>query len=390
MTGRASGGPTPRAGVGKLVAGTNIVLTPASGVGPVVTVDASAGGGGVTQLIAGAGISVSPGGGTGAVTVSYVGAGGAVIKSTTFTGSGNWTPDPLMSLWRAVVIGGAGSGGSGARVASGTAASGGAGGAPGDIKSYPFGGGFMTAGRTGAGPFTVTIGATSTPGAGVNVNGAGNAGTTGGNATLAVTPPIVAFGGGGGGAGQSAAVSVGGSAASDTAPGVAASTPNVAGTFNFTNGLGGGSGVAGTNLSNTTMYSSPGGAGCGASGVAGNGTNGIYKHASAPSGGGLTTTPSHLAGGIGGTNLYNITAAVAGTAGGGNGNPAILPLAASEGANSPSGGGGNIAGAGGTGGSAPANGFGIPGAGGGACIGALSGAGGQAGGPAVVIIEILG
>lgn len=66
--------------VQRLIAGTNITLTPVDGIG-IVTINATGGGaGGVTQLIAGTGIALSPAGGTGVVTVT---ASGAFIPLTT-------------------------------------------------------------------------------------------------------------------------------------------------------------------------------------------------------------------------------------------------------------------------------------------------------------------
>jgi hypothetical protein len=62
--------------VTKIIAGTNITISPTSGTG-AVTISASGGGGGggVTQIVAGTGISVSPSGGTGVVTVTSTGGG---------------------------------------------------------------------------------------------------------------------------------------------------------------------------------------------------------------------------------------------------------------------------------------------------------------------------
>jgi hypothetical protein len=55
--------------VNKIVAGTNVTISPADGTG-TVTINATGGGGGVTQIVAGTNISISPVGGTGIVTIN--------------------------------------------------------------------------------------------------------------------------------------------------------------------------------------------------------------------------------------------------------------------------------------------------------------------------------
>jgi hypothetical protein len=70
---------TAPGGVSKLVAGTNISLTPSTGLGDV-TISASAG---VTKLIAGTNISLNPTSGIGDVTISASGSGGDGFPSGT-------------------------------------------------------------------------------------------------------------------------------------------------------------------------------------------------------------------------------------------------------------------------------------------------------------------
>ena len=90
------------AGVSQIVAGTNVTISPTSGVG-VVTINATGGGGGggVTQITAGPNIAVSPSGGTGNVTVGFdgilpVASGGtgtstpALVAGTNVTITGSW------------------------------------------------------------------------------------------------------------------------------------------------------------------------------------------------------------------------------------------------------------------------------------------------------------
>jgi hypothetical protein len=90
------------AGVSQIVAGTNVTISPTSGVG-VVTINATGGGGGggVTQITAGPNIAVSPSGGTGNVTVGFdgilpVASGGtgtstpALVAGTNVTITGDW------------------------------------------------------------------------------------------------------------------------------------------------------------------------------------------------------------------------------------------------------------------------------------------------------------
>jgi hypothetical protein len=57
--------------VNKIVAGTNVTISPADGTG-TVTINATGGGGGggVTQIVAGTNISITPDGGTGVVTIN--------------------------------------------------------------------------------------------------------------------------------------------------------------------------------------------------------------------------------------------------------------------------------------------------------------------------------
>ena len=55
--------------VSKIVAGTNVTISPADGTG-TVTINATGGGGGVTQIVAGTNISITPAGGTGIVTIN--------------------------------------------------------------------------------------------------------------------------------------------------------------------------------------------------------------------------------------------------------------------------------------------------------------------------------
>ena len=59
----------PQSFVSQLVAGTNVTLTPTSGVG-AVTIDATVGAGGVDKIIAGTNITISPLSGLGDVTIN--------------------------------------------------------------------------------------------------------------------------------------------------------------------------------------------------------------------------------------------------------------------------------------------------------------------------------
>ena len=82
--GYSTGGGGPVAGVTKLIAGTNITLSPASGTGEVIinAAGGSGGGGGsggVTKLIAGPNITLSPASGTGEVIISAAGGGGGGV-----------------------------------------------------------------------------------------------------------------------------------------------------------------------------------------------------------------------------------------------------------------------------------------------------------------------
>lgn len=101
--------------VTKLIAGSNITLTPSGGQGDV-TIDATGGGGGittenltstvsglsnivVTQLIAGTNITLSPVGGQGAVTVTASGGGGGITtENLTSTVQGLGSSDYISSL----------------------------------------------------------------------------------------------------------------------------------------------------------------------------------------------------------------------------------------------------------------------------------------------------
>ena len=56
--------------VDKIIAGTGISISPASGTGEVTITNTGGGGGGVTKIVAGTNVTISPAGGTGVVTVN--------------------------------------------------------------------------------------------------------------------------------------------------------------------------------------------------------------------------------------------------------------------------------------------------------------------------------
>ncbi len=280
------------------------------------------------------------------------------------------------SFVRFILIGGGGPGGSGGMGTLGTLVSGGAGGAPGDIKDT----GYLPAASVG-GTVAITITATAAAPAGAIANGAGTTAGVGGNATVGLSTPITAFGGGGGGGGQVAAASVGGSAPSDLAAGVSASTASVAGTTTQYTGGAGGSGASGAEAG---LLSVPGGSGSSTT-QPWSGTAANVKAGSAGSGGPLISS-GWAAGGNGGANHWSTTAPSTALTPGAAGAPAIPAADPSPGGTGAAGGASNSAGVGGAGGSAPPGGYGLAGGGGGS--GTSGGGAGGAAGASVVIVQM--
>lgn len=280
-----------------------------------------------------------------------------------FTVSGTWTKPMGAKRVLVQIVAAGGGGGGGARVASGTACSGGAGGGSGAYVQKWFNGFDLPS------SCTVTIGAAGTAGAGATVNGtAGGNGAAGGESWFNSTVTIIVKGGGGGAGGQIAGASGGGGGG-----GI-----NVAGT----NGSGGTPGVDGMGSSNAyndgTIVAAHGG-GC-ANGAAGSdGLFSFFGTAAGPAGGGISTTPTAFAGGIGFTPVIASNPGGAATgANGTNANPAELTIPGGAGG----GGGGNISGTGGNGGTSYRGGGG---AGGGSAVNANAGAG-SAGGAGYCIV----
>jgi hypothetical protein len=104
--------PNGGGGVSQLTAGTNVTLTPPTGLGNV-TVSATAGAGGVSQIVAGTNVTVSPLSGLGTVTVNSAASPVlSVVAGTNITSvvnaAGNWTvnaPNPPAVPVQSVVAG---------------------------------------------------------------------------------------------------------------------------------------------------------------------------------------------------------------------------------------------------------------------------------------------
>lgn len=303
-------------------------------------------------------------GSSGSVTLSY--------ELTTFTSSGTWTKPANCVGVEVFTFGAAGGGGSGSRRASGVIARGGSGGATGLCNAV-----FFAASAVGS-TVTVTVGAGGSGGEGVKVdNTDGNLGGQGGTTSFGALMSIL--GGNGGGA------------------------TSAGGAYYYSSGVtpayypvtqGGASG----RLSSTT-------------GGAGNTLNQqdtfTQNFPNSPAGGGINTSDTTSAGGIGSQFLDAsnnfVAAAVAGAANGGNGNagtdntaklfgggPIMLAtglVGTTFAGNSGSGGGSSKTSVGGDGG---ASGRGAGGAGGGATRnGFNSGAGGAGGNGFVKVLAII-
>lgn len=80
----ASWQPGGNAGVSQIIAGTNVTITPSTGLGAVTINATGGGGGGVTQIVPGPGIGVNPVLGTGIVTITSL---GAITSFSSFSAS---------------------------------------------------------------------------------------------------------------------------------------------------------------------------------------------------------------------------------------------------------------------------------------------------------------
>ena len=91
--------------VSKIVAGSNITISPADGTG-VVTINAPASGG-VTQIVAGTNVTISPVGGTGVVTINATGGGGGLVTPTGYGSFYSNIDQPIAAINtpQAVIIG---------------------------------------------------------------------------------------------------------------------------------------------------------------------------------------------------------------------------------------------------------------------------------------------
>lgn len=91
--------------VSKIVAGSNITISPSDGTG-VVTINAPASGG-VTQIVAGTNVTISPVGGTGVVTINATGGGGGLVSPTGYGSFYSNIDQPIAAINtpQAVIIG---------------------------------------------------------------------------------------------------------------------------------------------------------------------------------------------------------------------------------------------------------------------------------------------
>jgi hypothetical protein len=295
-------------------------------------------------------------GSSGSVTLSY--------ELTQFTSSGTWTKPANCVGVEVFTFSSAGGGSSGSRQGTGVLSRGGCGGASGLCNAV-----FFEASDV-SNTVTVTIGAGGSGGAGVTADSTtGNVGGSGG--TTSFGSYTVLFGGGG-----AAAITAGIPNYYSTGPGQSPALYPITqgGASGRTSSGSGGAGNI-SNQQNTFTQGFP----------------------SAPDGGGINTSNTATNGGVGSqwldTNNIFSTAAVAGTAGGGNGNPGtentatlfgggpIMLATANVGTifagNSGSGGGSGVTAAGGNAGTSAR---GQGGAGGGASRNGFTSGAGSAGG----------
>ena len=96
------GSAPPSGGVTSIIAGSNVTISPTTGIG-AVTINASGGsGGGVTSIIAGSNITIDPIDGTGAVTINARGGGAGVF--TSIINSGATTLDGGATISGGVIV----------------------------------------------------------------------------------------------------------------------------------------------------------------------------------------------------------------------------------------------------------------------------------------------